>query len=115
MWVSTGKAGTPKACDITTLAVLCPTPGKASKSSKDSGTWPLCLSRIIWLKSKMALLLNGDNPQGFIISRISSMVNFTISEGLLAFANKEGVIKFTRLSVHWALNKTAINKVYASV
>jgi hypothetical protein len=26
MWVSTGKAGKPKDCDITTEAVLCPTP-----------------------------------------------------------------------------------------
>ena len=34
MWVSTGKAGTPNAWAITTLAVLWPTPGSASSDSE---------------------------------------------------------------------------------
>jgi hypothetical protein len=33
MWVSTGNAGTPNACDMTTEAVLCPTPGSSSNNS----------------------------------------------------------------------------------
>ena len=35
--MSTGKAGHPKAWDITTLAVLCPTPGSSSNCSKVFG------------------------------------------------------------------------------
>ena len=37
MWVSTGKAGTPKAWAITTEAVLWPTPGRASSAAKSCG------------------------------------------------------------------------------
>ena len=40
MWVSTGNAGTPKACTISTEAVLWPTPGRASSASKLGGTSP---------------------------------------------------------------------------
>src|SRR5208283_2702772 len=40
MWVSTGNAGTPKACAMTTLAVLCPTPGSSSSSANVRGTAP---------------------------------------------------------------------------
>mmetsp|Transcript_25862 Transcript_25862/g.82289 ORF Transcript_25862/g.82289 Transcript_25862/m.82289 type:complete len:253 (+) Transcript_25862:1757-2515(+) len=44
MCVSTGKAGIPKACDMSTLAVLWPTPGSASSSAKVRGTSPPCRS-----------------------------------------------------------------------
>ena len=46
MCVSTGKAGCPKPCDITTLAVLCPTPGSISNSNKFSGTSSYFSTRI---------------------------------------------------------------------
>ena len=54
MWVSTGKAGTPKAGDITTLAVLWPTPGSASSASKLWGTSP------DYLKFAQMLLNKGE-------------------------------------------------------
>ena len=44
MCVSTGKVAMPNACDNTTLAVLCPTPGSASSASISEGTTPPCRS-----------------------------------------------------------------------
>jgi hypothetical protein len=44
MCVSTAMVGWPKAVLRTTLAVLRPTPGKASSASRDSGTSPPCSS-----------------------------------------------------------------------
>ena len=41
IWVSTAMVGCPKAVFNTTFAVLRPTPGKASKSLRLSGTWLL--------------------------------------------------------------------------
>ena len=40
MWVSTANAGTPNAWDITTLAVLCPTPGSDSRNAQSGRTSP---------------------------------------------------------------------------
>jgi len=39
-WVSTASVGSPKATLSTTLAVLRPTPGKASSASRSFGTSP---------------------------------------------------------------------------
>ena len=61
-WVSTGKAGYPNPWDITTLAVLWPTPGSFSNSSNEFGTLPLCLSIIISDNSWIAFDLEGDKP-----------------------------------------------------
>ena len=57
----------------------------------------------------MALDLAGDNPQGRMMLLISSTDNKTMSCGVDAFAKRSGVISFTRLSVHCALSRTAIN------
>ena len=67
MCVSTGNAGWPKAWLMITLAVLCPTPGKASRSAKLSGTCPACRStssRAIWDR---ACAFRGASPIGRMI------------------------------------------------
>ena len=63
----------------------------------------------------MALLFAGESPHGLMISRISSIPNLIISNGLFACLNRCGVIVFTRASVHCAESRTAISKVNASV
>src|SRR6185437_1693705 len=42
MWVSTAMVGSPKATFSTKLAVLRPTPGSASRASRERGTWLPC-------------------------------------------------------------------------
>ena len=66
MCVSTGNAGTPNACAITTLAVLCPTPGNSSNSSNVRGTAPLYFSTKIFDNPAIAFAFCGDNPHGRI-------------------------------------------------
>jgi hypothetical protein len=90
MWVSTGKAGRPKAWTITTLADLCPTPGRASNSSKVSGTAPPCLSTRTRDSPAIALDFWGARPQGRMISQISSAPSFVIFSGDLARAKSLG-------------------------
>jgi len=111
MWVSTGKAGTPKACDITTLAVLCPTPGSASSSSKLLGTRPPCSSTSCCESAWMFFDFAGDSPQGRMMLRISGTRSFAIAAGWSARANSFGVTRFTRSSVHCAESTTAISSV----
>lgn len=58
----TGKAGTPNPCDTTTLAVLWPTPGSASSSSRERGTCPPWRSTICWERPWRYLALLGARP-----------------------------------------------------
>ena len=47
MWVSTAMVGSPKATLRTTLAVLRPTPGRVSSTSREGGTSPpYCSTRM---------------------------------------------------------------------
>ena len=112
--VSTGKAGTPKAWLMTTEAVLCPTPGIASRSVKLSGTWPSCNSMIISERPLSALDFMGTKPQGRMIAAMSSMLMAAIACGVGASAKRIGVMVFTRASVHWADKTTATNRVNGS-
>ena len=109
MWVSTGNAGCPNPCDITTLAVLWPTPGKLSRSLKLSGTFELNLSTIILDRLNIFKDFWGASTQDLIIISIYNEDIFKIFAGVLAFLKSSGVTWFTLSSVHWALNKTAIN------
>ena len=111
MCVSTGKAGRPKACAITTLAVLCPTPGSASSASKSAGTRPPCRSIRILDRPAIALAFAGERPQGRITRWISATESFTIASGVAARANRIGVIWLTLTSVHCAESSTAISSV----
>ncbi len=111
MCVSTGNAGTPNACDITTLAVLCPTPGSSSNSSNVRGTCPPCFSINSRESSWIALAFRGASPQGRTMALISSTVRAAIAAGLSAILKSAGVTRLTRLSVHCAESSTAINRV----
>ena len=82
--VSTGKLGTPKDCAMTTLAVLCPTPGSRSSAAKSCGTSPQCSSINISLRRRIAFDFCGERPQGLMISRIVSALWHAISKGLSA-------------------------------
>jgi len=59
----------------------------------------------------MAFDLVGDRPQGRMISKMSSTGTVVIFFALRARRKSLGVTWLTRSSVHWALNKTATNKV----
>ena len=76
MWVSTGNAGIPYHCDITTLAVLCPTPGRASKLSKLDGTFPSCLVIKIFDKLEIAFDFLGASPHGLMSLETSKGTSF---------------------------------------
>ncbi len=114
IWVSTGKAGFSNACDITTEAVLCPTPGSDSNSSKVCGTRLSKRSTRIWDIARMCLDLAGDKPQGFMIARISATDNRAIFWGVSALAKSAGVTLFTILSVDWPESMTATSRVNGS-
>ena len=114
MWVSTGKAGWPKAWFMTTEAVLWPTPGSFSSASKEGGTRPSCSRNKICESSWMARALRGARPHGRIIASMSATSNSTIASGVWARANRWGVTRLTRLSVHCADSKTATSNVYES-
>ena len=109
MCVSTGKAGTPKPCDITTLAVLCPTPGSFSRLLKLFGTFPSYFSYSILDNSEIDFDFFGPSPQGFMILYISSTLSLLIENASLPTEKSSGVILFTLSSVHCALSKTEIS------
>ena len=110
MWVSTGNAGSPKAWDITTLAVLWPTPASDSRNVQSSSTSPPA-SRIWLAASHRFRALVGASPTSRMSSRIRSGPSATISSGVAASANSAGVIWLTFLSVVWAESATATSKV----
>ena len=113
--MSTGKAGTPKACAITTEAVLCPTPGNSSSSSKVRGTTPPCLAMSILPRPTSALDFWGARPSWRISVSTRASVILAILAGVPASAKSAGVISLTFLSVHCAESTTATRSVKASV
>ena len=68
IWVSTAIVGCPNAVFSTTLAVLRPTPGKASKSALLSGTMLLCFSMSILQALMTFSALELYKPMVFIYS-----------------------------------------------
>ena len=114
MWVSTGNAGTWKACVITTLAVLWPTPGSSSSASMSAGTSPPCLLTSKRLVVAIALALPGARPQVRIYGRIWRLVSLAIACAVGARANSAGVTRLTRASVHCADRITATSSWNAS-
>lgn len=115
MWVSTGKAGVLKAWMRTTEAVLCPTPGRASRSCKVLGTWELCCETRILERLEMAEALRLERPQGLMIFCMTSMGRVAMDWGVSARAKRWGVTWLTRLSVHWAERRTEMRRVNGSL
>ena len=111
MCVSTGNAGTPKTCAMTTEAVLCPTPGNASSSSNVRGTWPPWRSTSRRDSSRIAAALRGASPHGRTIASICATGSAAIAAGVAAAAKSAGVTWLTRLSVHCAESTTATSSV----
>ena len=115
MWVSTGKAGTPNAWDMTTLAVLCPTPGSSSSSAKVFGTDPPCFSTRSFDRPEIAFAFCGESPHGRMMLWMSATGTRAIFAGVSARANSSGVTSFTFRSVHWAESTTETRRVKASL
>jgi len=114
MCVSTGKAGSPKACTLTTLAVLWPTPGSVSSVARSRGTRSPCSSTSARESAAMFLALVGARPQLRIKRWISPGFSFAIAAGVEARAKSAGVTWLTRASVHCADSTTATSKVKGS-
>ena len=88
---------------MTTLAVLWPTPGRASNSSKVRGTWPPWqFDQQFGKVAEIALAFCGASPQERMIAWISGNRQPRHLFGVSAAANRAGVTWLTRLSVHWA-------------
>ena len=86
MCVSTGKVCSPKAWAITTLAVLLPTPGSATRASKSRGTSPPCSSHSISAARFRAFALAGEKFTCRMYPRISSTESARIAAGVGAHA-----------------------------
>jgi len=114
MCVSTGKAGSPKACTITTLAVLWPTPGSVSRSARSAGTRPACSSSRRCASAERARAFWGASPQLRIRRWISATGRRASASGVGAAAKSAGVTWFTRASVHWAESTTETSRVKGS-
>ena len=114
MCVSTGKAATPKACTITTLAVLCPTPGSVSRSAGSAGTRPPCSSSKRFESAARARAFWGASPQLRIRPSIVGAGRRAIASGVAAAAKSAGVTWLTRASVHWAESTTETSSVKGS-
>ncbi len=78
-WVSTGNAGSPPRCTVTTPAVFGPTPGSAASSARAVGTSPPCCSATAAAIPFSALALARKKPQLWIIVS-SSGVSASASE-----------------------------------
>jgi ribosomal protein L24 len=96
---------------ITTEAVLCPTPGKASSSSNVRGNLPPCCSTRMRERFQMFLAFIGASPTVRMIFRISGMPSLTMASGVGARLNNSGVTLFTDLSVVCAGISTARQSV----
>ena len=110
MWVSTGNAGTPNACAITTLAVLWPTPASDSRKSQSGSTSPPAST--IWLAAvHMFFALVGARPTSRITLGIAPGRARHLLRRVGATANSAGVTWLTFLSVVCADSTTATRSV----
>ena len=100
---------------MTTPAVLCPTPGRASKASKFAGTLPSCRSSKSSARRFTFFALLLARPQVLMHSRMSATDRRAIFCGVGPISKSAGVTKFTRLSVHCAERRTATSRVKGSV
>ncbi len=111
MWVSTAMVGSPKATLRTTLAVLRPTPGRDSRSSRRRGTSPPCFSTSVRAMRMMFFDLVLNRPMVRMESRSRGSPSFSIFSGVSATANRRRVALLTPTSVACADSTTATSRV----
>lgn len=99
-WVSVTMAGLQNTSPMIRLALLRPTPGNASSSSKVVGTLQLYLSRSTRIQAEISRALLRPSPQGLTMASISSGSAAANAATLGYFANKSCTTMFTRASVH---------------
>ena len=101
--------GSPNPTLSTTLAVLRPTPGRASKASRVRGTSPPYAStKILQVSNKCRALLR-YSPMVLICDSKPSSPKASMRWGVGATTNKRRVALFTPTSVACADSKTAAN------
>jgi hypothetical protein len=114
MCVSTGNAGIPNACTITTPAVLWPTPGSVSSISRSAGTRPPCSATRRLARAERFLAFCGASPQLRISRSIVATGRRASASGVGARAKSAGVTWLTRTSVHCAESTTETSSVKGS-
>ena len=107
MWVSTAITGSPNTVLSTTLAVLRPTPGRASSAARSCGTSPPWRSSSWRDSATMFLALLRNRPMVLMCSATPSSPRVIIASGVGAAANSLRVARFTLLSVACAESTTA--------
>ncbi len=100
--VSTVSPGTPNAFPSTTFAVLRPTPGRETRSSRRAGTSPSNRSTSAWPIPMTDWALARKKPVGRRISSSSARSADAYAAASGYRAKSAGVVRFTRLSVVWA-------------
>ena len=104
-WVSTVMPGMPKALPSTTLAVLRPTPGSVTRSSRRGGTSPSYRSTSAGAQLEQRLGLGAEEPE-----RPDDLLELVAVGGRHRRARRgrprtaSGRTALTRLSVVWALS-----------
>ena len=96
---------------MTTLAVLRPTPGSASSSSRVEGTSPPYFSTSARAAPTILLAFMRKKPVDLIKFSTSGSAAFANACGVGYAANRNGVVKLTRTSVVCAESMTAIKRV----
>ena len=112
-WVSVTMAGLPNTSPMMRFALLRPTPGSASSSSKVVGTLQSYLSRSIRIQAEMSRALLRPSPQGLTMASMSSGSASASAATDGYFANRSCTTIFTRASVHWAASRTLTSSCQA--
>ena len=109
MCVSTGNAGSPNACAITTLAVLWPTPGSVLERGEVARHLAAVLGdeRRVLIAARFFALLGARPQRADERQDLRARVSFAIAAASGARANSAGVTRLTRASVHCADSTTA--------
>ena len=110
-WVSTAMVSWPKATFSTTLAVLRPTPGSASRASRSLGTWPPCRSSSSRDSSTTFFDLACHSPMLRMCAATPSTPKATMAAGSGAAANRVRPALLTATSVVCADITTAQSRV----
>ena len=96
------------------LALLRPTPGRASSSSKVVGTWQSYLSRSTRIQAEMSRALEWPRPQGLTMASMSSGSAAARAATPGYLAKSSSTTTLTRASVHWAASRTLTSSCQAS-